>query len=79
MGFFCDIYLLRILGSGVSNKFVLTFIFLFYNIIQTDNGYDDVSRIGVPASGNCSKVCSWVVIRFKVCLDALGLERTVEM
>ena len=37
------------------------------------------SRIGVPASGNCSKVCSWMVIRFKVCLDALGLERTVEM
>ena len=37
MGFFCDIYLLRILGSGVSNKFVLTFIFVFYNIIQTDD------------------------------------------
>ena len=37
VGFFGNIYLLRILCSGVSDKFMLAFVFVFYNFIQTDD------------------------------------------
>lgn len=45
------IYMLRILCSGVSDKFMLAFVLVFYNLIQTD----DTSQIlrfksGVPSA-----------------------------
>ncbi len=51
VGFFCNIYMLRILCSGVSDKFMLAFVLVFYNLIQTD----DTSQIlrfksGVPSA-----------------------------
>ena len=51
VGFFVNIYLLRVFRSGVSDKFMLALIFVFYNLIQTD----DASQIlrfksGIPSA-----------------------------
>jgi hypothetical protein len=51
VSFFGNIYLLRIFCSGVGNKFVLAFIFVFYNLIQTDEA-SQILRLkgGIPSA-----------------------------